>query len=573
VSSNEEIEGTHMGARILFPLLASGYLYAQTAVPVTAPPAVAPSTAPATDPTQLCTLEGKVVHATTGEPIRKTQISLMMMNETSRRVYSAASDPQGKYKIEKIEPGRYTLAASRPGFVRQTYGARSNTQPGGNLTLAPAQKMTGADFKMTPQGVILGRVVDEDGDPVQYSMVQVSRAQIQGGQRRMVMAGSAMTNDIGEFRVANLPAGRFYISATGSRNEAAMLSHMTVSQPAEEQGYATVYYPGVTDVAGAAPIEIQPGSEIRGMDIRLVKQRVLRVRGKIIGGTRQPAMVLLMPKTGDVFSMVNRNMSSTRPDGEFEIRNVTPGSYILSAQSADPSGRSYARMPIEVGESHVENLVLTLQPSFSVQGRLRYEGTPPAQSAPIRLMARSLDDRMGFGSASAMVKEDGAFTLANVVADKLQLSAFGLPPGAYLKSVRLGEQEVLEQGLDMSGGPTAAALDVLVSMNAGQVTGAVTNDKSEPVSGAVILLAPDEKRAKLEFLYKQITTDQSGAFAIQGVAPGDYTVYAFEEVDRTSWRDPEYLRPHEKKGKTVTIRERSIENAQLKVIASEKEKQ
>ena len=568
-----------MGARILLSPLASGCLFAQvvmtpqTAAPVPTP-AVAPSAAPATDPTQLCTLEGKVVHATTGEPLRKAQITLMMINETTRRAYNATSDAEGKYKIEKIEPGRYTLNATRFGFVRQTYGARSNTQPGGNLTLAPAQKMTGADFKMTPQGVIIGRVVDEDGDPVQFSMVQVSRARFQGGQRRMVPAGGASTNDIGEFRVSGLPAGRYYLSATASRNEAMIMANIGGSaQPVSDQGYGTVYYPGTPHIAGAAPIEIQPGSELRGLELRLVKQRVIRVSGKVVGHGRQSAMIMMLPKSNDMFTVsMSRNMGQVQPDGTFDIRNVPPGSYILTSQSFDGTNRLYARMPIEVGESHVENVVLQFQPSFNMQGRLRYEGTPPQQAPNLRLMLRSSEDPMGMGSASALVKEDGSISLMNVFADRFQINTFGLPQGAYLKSVRLGDQEVLESGLDLTAGPTSAVLDVLVSMSAGQITGAVTNDKNEQVSGAIVTLVPDSKRAKMEFLFKQATTDQAGAFVLNSVAPGDYKVYAWEEIDPQAWRDPEFVKPYDKLGKAVTIRERSMENIQLKRIPAEQER-
>src|SRR6185503_1926865 len=70
-------------------------------------------------------------------------------------------------------------------------------------------------LKLTPQGVIIGRVYDQDGDPVENAQVQVMRYTYPRGGRQLSTVGTGSTNDLGEYRVAGLAPGRYYVSATG----------------------------------------------------------------------------------------------------------------------------------------------------------------------------------------------------------------------------------------------------------------------------------------------------------------------------------------------------------------------
>jgi hypothetical protein len=583
--------------RLALPILVSACAWGQVPPPPPLPPAPpagvtdapgrigAPAGAAAvpTDPSQLATIEGKAVHISTGEPLRKVNLSLMGIMTApggQRRQYAATTDAEGKFKIADIEPGRYVFAATRFGFARQTYGSRGGSGQGTNLTLAPAQKITDIVFKLTPQGVIMGRVVDEDGDPIPQVLVQTNRLRFLGGRRQMTPMGGSQSNDIGEFRIAGLMPGRYFLSAT---NRSGMFPDPTISsQPPAEEAYGTVYYPGAIDPAGAVAIDIQPGSEVRGADIRMVKQRVVRLRGRLENAGRQQTMIQLLPKVMDITTMMDRNMTMARPDGSFEMRSVRPGSYVLLAQVQDGDFRGFARLPVEVGDRHIDNLVMTVQPAFSINGRFRLEGQPQQQTqgqqsaAPaVRINLRPFDPNqmISFGGGSGAVRDDGSFSLQSVVGDIYQVDAFGIPDGAYIKSARLGDLDVLEKGLDLTGGGAGGVLEIVASMDGGQISGMVVNDKDETVTTAVVTLVPASGRARLQQYYKQANTDQSGSFVIRGLAPGDYRIFAWEEVDPMAWRDPEYVKPFEAKGKAVTIREKGFENVRLKWIPNDPDRQ
>src|SRR6266446_4629229 len=148
--------------------------------------------APAT-PSTYGLLEGKVV-SLSGEPLRKATLHLRAApgpaapgivntpGQTSN--YSVPSDATGNFHFDGIEPGRYLLLAERSGFVSQSYGARGPNRAGLPLTVAAGGRLAGLTITMTPQGIISGRVEDEDGDPLTGVQVMVYRLGYQGGQKQ-----------------------------------------------------------------------------------------------------------------------------------------------------------------------------------------------------------------------------------------------------------------------------------------------------------------------------------------------------------------------------------------------------
>ena len=66
----------------------------------------------------LCTLDGQVLNATTGEPLGKATLTLRRVDAQpgqagTARSYSATSNAAGKFSINNIEPGKYRLSATR----------------------------------------------------------------------------------------------------------------------------------------------------------------------------------------------------------------------------------------------------------------------------------------------------------------------------------------------------------------------------------------------------------------------------------------------------------------------------
>ena len=170
-------------------------------------------------------------------------------------------------------------------------------------------------------------------------------------------------------------------------------------------------------------------------------------------------------------------------------------------------------------------------------------------------------------SGMAQVKEDGTFTFPSVGKDHFRVAVLAAPPEVYLKSARMGEDDVLENGLDMTRREVAGVLDLVFSQEGGKAEGVVLNDKNDPVSGATVVLVPDSRKRSQEHLFKSASTDQNGRFSLQGIPPGDYKLFAWEDVEDGIWFDPDFLKSREEKGETVKVEARQTTTKQLSVIS------
>jgi hypothetical protein len=148
--------------------------------------------------------------------------------------------------------------------------------------------------------------------------------------------------------------------------------------------------------------------------------------------------------------------------------------------------------------------------------------------------------------------------------DNYEVSVSGLPPGYYLKSARFGSDEVIDSGLSLRG--AAGKLELVVSAAAAQVEGIVLDSQQQPAKGALVALIPDARRQSRTSLFKTVRTDDSGRYSILGITPGDYTLYAFEDIESGAHLDPDFIKPLERSAESVTLRENSRETRQLRQI-------
>jgi uncharacterized protein (DUF2141 family) len=565
----------------LFVLLTAAISLAQQPaierVPAGPPRPTGPSPAEI-KPEDLCVIEGKVANAATGEPVKKAILTIRRAEITPGSYptsYTTTTDDAGKFGMKEIEPGRYRLYVRRTGFVQMEYGAKRPTRQGTTLTLSSGQRMSSVDFKLTPHGVIAGRVVDHDGEPL--AQVQISTMQWRYTQRgrQLTPATGGNTNDLGEFRIFGLAPGRYYLKATQSEfNWDGGLDRSTRDVP--DEGYVPTYYPGTTDPASAAAIDITAGQPLNGVEIRLSKARTVRLRGRVnntTGVSRTPIMVMLTARDNMFYGGMNRSMTSGT-DARFEFRGLAPGSYQLTAIVPDGQSTMSGQQPVEVGTANIENIVLNIVPGTTMSGEVKIEGAEPGTlnltDLRVSLRPREQFAPMYGPQPNDRAQPDGTFTLKNVPADNLSVYVMGMPEGFYLKSARIGDQDVLENGISVTGGPPGV-LRLVVAPGAAQVDGSVTNDKNEPLPGATVVALPEKGKPRdwSPFQYgRTATTDQHGRFSLKNLDPGDYRVYSWDEVEYGAWMDSDFMNPIESKAKKVSLREGGRETAELKAIPS-----
>jgi hypothetical protein len=513
-----------------------------------------------------CRIEGQILSLISGEPVRKADVFLTA-GKPGASNHSAVSDAEGKFSIEGLEPGRYGLSAQRQGYVRQNYGARRPAGPGTILSLNESQALKGLVIKLIPQGVISGRVIDEEGEALSGVSVQALHYRYMRGRRRLVpFAAAVTTNDLGQYRVPNLQPGRYYVAASSLRNTKLNADPTNASSAA--QGYVPIYYANSTDASAAVAIDVAPGAEVGGIDLELLKARVFHARGKIINGSTGAPMsssvLMLFRKEPGGMSPVPVTMGAVQSaGGTFELSNVPRGSYTVVALSSDPQDPMLTMTSVEVADDDIDNLVITLGAGHDVPVAAVVEGEKTSVDlSTVRLTLVGEDNPMALPIAGQLDK-DKKGQLKRVAPEKYRLVVTGLPKGTYLKSAQLDHSDVLALGLDLR--QHSGTLELVFSPTAGEITGMARTEKGEPVPGAIVTLVPKDPKRRPD-LFRTIATDQNGNIHLSSVIPGEYKLYGWEDIEVGAIEDEEMQKTFDSNSVEVKIAAGASQSIQLTVI-------
>ena len=536
----------------------------------------------AQEPPKRAALEGVVTKDPDGQPVKKGLIELIADNQSEAGNYTTVTAPDGTFRIDNIVPGRYHLFAERTGLL-DIEKQRGHTD-GRILTLAAGQEVKDLRLRLQAAAVVRGRVTDEDGDPLPNAEVTVLRETFVAGHEHWEQAGAERTNDLGEYRIANLAAGNVYISVSPppdfkslieNAGTAARDAHSAnASEKAATTTYQTTYYPGTPDRSQATPIQVHAGDEFPA-NFSLTPAPSLSIRGSVINvPPRASATIMLQSRD---FSLI-LNGAEMYKDGSFIIHDVSPGSYTILATIEGSAVPMMARQSLQVGSTNVEGLRLSPQPGTTVQGRVRLEGgfarfDPERVFLALQPVDPEQDQTILAGretfSNLAHLAPDGGFQWTDVPAGNYYVQVMGSGDANqawFVKSALAGGRDVSESGIALSGG--TASLDLVINSNGGLVEGVAVDHNGEPVANAVVVAVPESRlRARTDH-YRRTVSDQSGRFTLRGIRPGDYTIFAWESVDGEAYYNPDFLKIYDGQGSALRVAEGERKTLQLEVIES-----
>jgi protocatechuate 3,4-dioxygenase beta subunit len=507
-------------------------------------------------PAETCSLMGTVVDSVTGEPLGKVQLDLEPAGRRSAPAASTATDAQGHFAMTGLEPGAYHLNGKRRGYLEMAYGARRPNGDGTVVQLDKGQDPLSLTFKLIPGAVIAGTIRDSDGEPLEDAEVSLYKITYRFGRPRADGYASADTDDRGEYRFHGLNPDKYYVSAISE--DARMRYPVREDHSANPGNTISVqtYYPGVTDASSAAPVQVSAGGSAVGIDITVRKTRSFRVSGRVTNAPATGSIQLTLADPGDLGESVTRT-TTRNAAGDFEFRAVPPGAYLLIGGTSS----LFAQTRVEVGAADAENLRVTLAPGADVKLRVTAEGqgNPDLSQFDYFLTANG---RSGYAS---MWGDPDRLTARNVLPGRytLRLSG-GLLRTYYVKSARAGDADVLADGLAVEGSG-AIVVDILLAADGAAVQGAVSDKDQQPVAGATVLLAPNN-RSRAD-LFKSTTTDQNGRYALTTLAPGDYKLFAWDDVEPDAWSDPDFLAVYEKSSEKISLAPQEQASRNLRVAA------
>jgi hypothetical protein len=479
------------------------------------------------------------------------------------------TDDRGRFSFAAVGAGSYRLTFSGNGYVKQHSAL---------TTLTAGQSKADLVMRMVKLGAIGGQIRDSNGQPVTGVEVETFRYTYdQTGQRQNQRVAVTRTDDLGEYRMYALLPGRYYVTAGGYAGRPEIGGRLPpglvdrfygegyTTPNRIPQFYSQMYYPGAANQSSATAIEVQSGADIRGVDLLVSLLPPYRVRGRVVDSRtgRPPQRVTLLLNyqdpggKGSVDLLTGVNPNYNAADGTFELLNISAGAYFLLAVVPDgpPQGRVGGWVPLNI-VGDMDGVVLSLAASGSLNGRVRVESGTPS----LNLVRVELHSRIGVPLPRELreqfspVAPDGRFRLDNVPPGDYRISIGGLPEGFYLKEARIGEADVLNAPLRYSLTDTAV-LDLLISPNGAAIDGTA-------VPGAQVVLIPNSNRERTE-LFKQVTADAAGRFTIPSVAPGEYTLAAWETLEPYAFFDPSLIRQAEDQGKAVRVVESSTQTVNL----------
>jgi uncharacterized protein (DUF2141 family) len=506
-------------------------------------------------------IQGTVVDSKTGQPLRAAEVSLRVLSQGNRsEANSSVSDSEGHFAFDNLAAGRYRITASRNGYVTRDPRFGGGLRAG-MISLSSGQHADGVVLRLTPSGVIAGRVTSEGDEPVPNVFVQAMKFTYQGDKRQLSDVGTSTTNDRGEYRIWGLAPGKYYVRATHPRGGPIR---------AGSQVYVPVFYPGVSDLSRTQPIELHAGDEISGIDLSFVALRSVRVSGHVINASSAPtkeAQVTLVGGSGAMTFAAGQ--ASTGAKGAFEIPGVAPGSYTLIAEqfgTADAEKVIRGRISVEVGEVNLGDVEVIVGPGASVSGHVRTEGktNPDLTKLTVSLDAQDDLSSMGFAPdvSNVALRSDGTFTFHDVPEGNYHIKVLPLPDGYYLKPS--GEADAVEAGVKVARNH-AVSVEITLSAGAGRVSGSVAKNQ-QPFAGGTVVLVPEGARRSQPRFYRQALTDSAGRFTISSVAPGDYKLFAWEEIERGMYLDPDFIQSYEDSGKPAHVEEGGNLNLEVELI-------
>ncbi len=558
--------------------------------------------------TNLASLRGVVINAATNDPVPAAVVELSAVQKNKVVSFVSITAADGSFYFNDVPPGKdYQLTASeRDAFLPTAYGQRTLKDSWSPLELADGQRLSGIQLIMTPLSVITGKVIDGAGKPLEDAKVSILRATYSNGRRELQYVRNFKTNSKGEYFFSKLETGQYYVRVNPFNNSdyrqlfenpSSWEQAKSPRKEGEPEGYPTYYYPATTDPSEAKPINLLNGGKAEGIDIVTPKVRTRRVTGTVLvrrDKNAQPqassgATAILIPRHAGRESAYARNQIAQ--NGKFDFRGVLPGAYHLVVMT-NPDGKLLTgRKAIDVSAGDVANLSLTAEPGVDLEGTVRianWENVEPPDYSQLSVVLTSDAffpvDRTNPGTSvfppppvRAVPSADGKFVLKNIQPWDYRIlltlnpdialndiTAKGLA-NAYMQSARLGAKDALNAGVQIETAPSEM-LQIALAKNDAALSGRVLDENKKPAVAARLLLAPENALRKRPDLFHVIPVTTSGQFAVSGLAPGEYKLFAWANVEDGAWFDPEFLRLFEDRATAVHIEEAGSQSVEVSLI-------
>jgi 5-hydroxyisourate hydrolase-like protein (transthyretin family) len=522
---------------------------------IQAPQAPQPSSQPA--PTGR--ISGVVTDSESNKPLPNVMVrAIRWEGGSGQSAPPVRTDTDGRFTIAALRAGEYGLSFTAETFVTLDWGQKRPNEIARRVQLSDGQLFEKADMALPRTTAIEGRLLDEFGDPAPGMTVQAARVQYAAGKNRlMIVAGaqSRPTDDLGQFRIFNLPPSDYYLVALSGQ----------FAGPEEAAGFALTYFPGTAVPLDAKPVSLELGQDATGIVFQMVPAEMSTVSGVTVDETGKPipATLMLSPTSGgDIRATIMARLQSG-PDGSFVIRNVPEGTYALQGFGRQVGGggnlgnSAFGALQIKV-DGDQTNLTVKIAPGATLRGRIIFEGgAPPPPVARVRVMPQPVNfatGPLGGGPPESVTSDDGTFETKNMTGSRV-ISVSPGAPGWMLKRVERDGKDITDRPIDFAG-VDVNGIEITMTSNIATVTGTVTEAGQPAAECVVLLFAADATKWTFPSRFMTVARpNANGEFTTAALPAGDYLAIAVPPMQGQDWQDPMNLQQYRAQATSVTVLE------------------
>ncbi len=513
-------------------------------------------------------IAGKVLHATTGQPLPGIEVSIASTAEREKS-FQTVTGPDGHFAFGNLVRGKYSLYAQARGFSAQAYQQHGPYSTA--IAVGPQLKSDNLTFRLVPDGSISGSVVDEENEPVRNG--QVSLILLGEENHRPRWQGQSVVDEQGHFHFAHLQPGAYLLAVSAqpwyaqdpqvppklrsTSPEDPPPSDINSNAPSEnasspllDVAYPLTYYPSVTEAGNAAPIKVSPGERVLAdVTLRAVPALHLTIRNSSSDSSR-PTSVMLMQRIFENFEGAPfpvQARSQPLGAGVISVTGFPPGRFQLSLRTFN--GKEWRRDDREV-DLQADTEIEASEPgmgSVTVEGVVQVsDGTALPPGGYIRFINRKSGEHFG-----SPISPQGTFEAQQTLAEPrtFEVSVFNV--GDFrVREITAGGATVSGHGLQIPRNGTVP-LKVVLAKGLARIDGTVLLD-DKPLSGVMVVLVPENPEGNID-LFRRDQSDSDGTFSLYQVAPGHYTVVAIQNGWDVDWQDPAVLKPYLENGKRIEI--------------------
>ena len=488
---------------------------------------------------------------------------------------TVTSNPDGSFSFLDLPGGRYALDAEREGYFPPQMDS------GMTVVITANSKDAKVTLSLIAGGIISGRLHDAQDRPISGVSISPMIAAYWNG--RKVFAnnqgwGTQTTNDRGEYRLFWLPPGEYAVRTNSGIGSPGY-------RPADGPNVPQLtFYPGVTDQSRAVPLIVHAGEEVKGIDFAVEYAPAFSVSGtvriQVPGGALQNGLT-----TRTVFLSIARENATpletsqlTNPirsadlnrfEFPFEARGIPPGRYSLLASFQSGQTMYRALTPIQVIDENVTDISINIRQFPDLEFRVKQQditgSTPPALNR-MRVELRARGPLGSFFIVEESLKPDGSIVFPSMNPGEYAISLADIPSGFYLSDIQHAAVSLMRDGILRVDGNEATAVGIVLGVGGGSVRGTVRNNRGQPAASLVVLI-PQQSHRSNATLYKYAIASPDGAFSFADIPPGEYKLFAWQDLIDGAEKSPEFLARYEVYGRTISIGTRSrLDDIALEVM-------